>query len=72
MLDIIRTLVYKMGFRPKPGTVLFSPSAALRLAYEDGMKDFNWSKVVILDGGKSRWEDLVDWQDANGETELND
>lgn len=29
MLRLIRTLVYKLGFRPKPGTILHSPSRAL-------------------------------------------
>jgi hypothetical protein len=29
MMKHIRRLVYRLGFRPKPGTILFSPSAAL-------------------------------------------
>lgn len=35
MLPTIRRLVYKMGFRPNPGTILFSPSLALVLRRKD-------------------------------------
>lgn len=52
MIALIRRLVYKMGFRPKPGTILFSPSRALILAFEEGMKGFDWSlsTYAILPG----------------------
>lgn len=39
MLAKIRTLVYKMGFRPKLGTVLYSPSRDLAMAFEEGYKN---------------------------------
>lgn len=38
MLALIRRLVYKMGFRPKYGTVLYSPSTDLILASQEAMK----------------------------------
>lgn len=31
MMKYIRNLVYKMGFRPKPRTILYSPSAAYHI-----------------------------------------
>lgn len=42
MLALVRNLVYEMGFRPKPGTVLYSPSMAYRLAFLEAMKGFNY------------------------------
>jgi hypothetical protein len=38
MMRLIRRWVYKLGLRPKPGTVLYSPSAAYRIAAEAGFK----------------------------------
>ena len=49
MISKIRSLVYKMGFRPKPGTVLFSPSLALQLSFEEAFANWDWSKIQILD-----------------------
>ena len=48
MLDSIRRLVYKMGFRPKPGTVLYSPSIHYRLAFEDAWKHFHWGMAQVI------------------------
>lgn len=31
----IRVLLYKMGLRPKPGSIFYSPSLALQMAYEE-------------------------------------
>jgi hypothetical protein len=31
-MKYVRRLIYRLGFRPKPGTVLFSPSTAMVLA----------------------------------------
>ncbi|QDH93251.1 hypothetical protein QC999_gp08 [Microbacterium phage Cressida] len=41
VLDRLRHHVYRFGFRPKPGTILYSPSRAWRLygaEWADGMK----------------------------------
>lgn len=41
-MRLIRRLVYKMGFRPKPGTIFFSPSIALAIQFrEDFKKELN-------------------------------
>lgn len=36
MMRLVRRCVYQLGLRPKPGTVLYSPSAAYRIAAEAG------------------------------------
>lgn len=37
-LDALRRLVYRLGFRPKPGAILYSPSRALQLFWIEAMK----------------------------------
>jgi len=34
----IRKLVYRLGFRPKMGSVFYSPSLAIFYVHKDGMK----------------------------------
>jgi len=34
----IRRLVYRLGFRPKPGSIFFSPSLSLLISVRDGLK----------------------------------
>lgn len=52
MLVSVRKLVYKMGFRPKYGTVLFSPSLDLYLAAKEAFENnVDWTKVIVLTDG---------------------
>lgn len=38
----LRRMVYKAGFRPKYGSIFFSPSTELILAVEDAMKSLKF------------------------------
>lgn len=35
-----KRFLYKRGYRPKPGTILYSPSLAFRYAWTDSMKTY--------------------------------
>lgn len=35
----IRTRVYNLGFRPKPGSIFYSPTIALNLSMENVVRD---------------------------------
>lgn len=39
LLDRIRTLIYKVGLRPKPGSIFFSPSRAFYIAVDEAFKE---------------------------------
>lgn len=45
MLTNIRKLVYRMGFRPKFGTILFSPTLHIRYTWRE---NFDWTKVYVI------------------------
>lgn len=47
MLAKIRKLVYKIGIRPKPGTVLFSPSLHYMYAAREAMKSTSYYYRVM-------------------------
>lgn len=41
-MALIRRLVYRLGFRPKYGSIFFSPSRDLLLAAQEAFKNIKW------------------------------
>jgi hypothetical protein len=39
LMNLIRAVIYKIGIRPKPGSIFYSPSRALLLAVDKAWKD---------------------------------
>lgn len=49
LLDSVRWLVYKMGFRPKPRALLYSPTALLTREVQQIIKyGGSWDQVKVL------------------------
>lgn len=53
-MRLARTLIYRLGFRPRLGSIFYSPSLAWRYVYEDyGIAD---AFKAALEGGQ-KWPD---------------
>lgn len=44
----IRMFVYWLGFRPKFGTALHSPSREMQLAFRDALRNTPWAPAMVL------------------------
>jgi hypothetical protein len=54
MLRYIRRMVYKLGFRPKPGSIFYSPSKDAELAGQEALAAFEeaYEKAMGLNSFK--------------------
>lgn len=55
MLRHIRSWVYRLGFRPKSGAILFSPSLALLFGYRDHKKAIDDAWCKALEVSREAW-----------------
>lgn len=63
MLRQICSVVYKMGFRPKPGTKLYSRSLALMTSYENAVKNMKYPITIDL-SNQQPWSELAETIDT--------
>lgn len=52
MISKIRGLVYKLGFRPKPGSVFFSPTRAFEASYKEAVKNIKIPVLTVYGEGQ--------------------
>ena len=59
MLRQICSAVYRMGFRPKPGTMFYSRPSALETSFEAAVKKMKYPVVIDL-RNKQAWTDIAE------------